>query len=58
MLDMVKLLLAFTRSVRDADWKLRLASLHDFTKYLFALDLCNYSMLITWHVWETDELKE
>jgi hypothetical protein len=49
-LDMVKLLLAFTRSARDADWELRLASLREFTKYLFALDLRSYAMLITWQI--------
>ena len=38
-MDMIFSMLAFIRSVRNANWNLHMASLHDFTKYFFAMDL-------------------
>ena len=37
-LDMVMSMLSFTRSVRSADWNLRLSALENFTEYFFAMD--------------------
>lgn len=56
-MKMVESMLAFVRSVRTGEWDLHLSSLHDFTKYFFALDLFNYSSMIAWYLAEMETLK-
>jgi hypothetical protein len=56
-MDMVFSMLAFIRSVRSANWSLRLAALHDFTKYFFAMDLRNYASMTALHLAEMTALK-
>ena len=57
-MDMVFSMMTFIRSVRSANWNLRLAALDDFTKYFFALDLRNYASMTALHVAEMTALKE
>lgn len=53
---MVELLLMFIRATRTGDWTLYLASVEQLIKY-FALDLTNYSTMMSWYVAEMYSLK-
>lgn len=55
---MLECLLQFLRSVRSGNWDVHLSSLADFVKYLFALDLTNYSGMIAWYIADMRSLKE
>ena len=57
-MDMVFSMMAFIKSVRSANWDLRIASLHDFARYFFALDLRNYASMIALHLAEMTSLKK
>lgn len=57
-IDMVFSLLACIRSVRSANWDLRLSILEDFTKFFFALDLRNYAAMSAWHLADMNNLKQ
>ena len=57
-MDMVLTLLAFQRAVRSRDWELRLSALEEFTKYVFSMNMRNYSTLCAWHVAEMKFLKK
>jgi hypothetical protein len=49
-MEMVENMLSYIRSVRTGNWELHLASLENFVKYFFALDLRNYASMIAWYL--------
>ena len=55
---MVELLLMFTRSVRNADWKLHLHCIRKMLPWIFALDRVNYSRYLSLFWCEMVALKE
>lgn len=57
-MNMVESLLMFIRSTRTGNWTLHLASAEQLIKYFFALDLTNYSGMMSWYIAEMYNLKK
>ena len=55
---MVELLLMFTRSIRNANWKLHLHRIHKMLTWIFALDQVNYTRNLSLFWREMVALKE
>lgn len=56
-MKLVEWLLLFIRSVRSGNWELHLACVEYFIKYFFALDLFNYSRMLSLYIAEMKEVK-
>jgi len=54
---MIELLLQFLRAIRTGNWRLKV-TVEQLIKYLFALDLTNYSRMMVWYIAEIYTLKE
>lgn len=56
-MDMVQVMMEFIRAVRTSDWKLYLASLHEFVKYFFTFNRFNYARMMTLYLSEMEKLE-